>query len=559
MKKIVSLALVAIMLCVCFVPATALVEPVENIPTICIRGDGNHIYDAAGENVVWPVSLDDEGDDDQLLDSVMDVIFPHLITGLMTGDYEGYYDAFYDAIVPLFDDSALDCNGEVSNGTQVDPGKKAVNILEIQNRWDKKYWHEDGFYHSHDYTFVYDWRLSPLETVAEFKQYIQDVMDVTGATKVNIHGICLGNTVVTAFLDSYVAELENGTQPYIKNVMFDASVANGCLIFSDVFRGKIDLNADGLQRFLEENLDPDEATVGDLSATIPFLNELVFRSYDMLKEAGVVDTVFRSAESFYEVIYEGLVPKLAIAGYATFPGYWASVSPECYEEARDFVFADTEMRQQYAGLIAKLDAYYTQVSSRSEEIIAAAQEKGVHFGFVAKYGTQTMPFIESQNEVGDRLVAVKKSTYGATCSEIRGQLSQEYIDERVALGYGGYISGDKKIDLSTSPFKDNVWVIKNCSHDHWSHEDALVQTFLRSTGMTTLNDDTYPRFMICDGKTNDELGNLTEMTEENPGEDIWNNTPAEHESTLWTKILSFFKWIEAIFKNLFGAMGLITG
>ncbi len=559
MKKVLSLVLVALMLLTCVVPATALVEPVENIPTICIRGDGNDIYDASGEKVVWPVSLDDEGDSDQLIDSVMDVIFPHLIVGLTTGNYEGYYDAFYDAIVPLFDDSALDCNGEVSNGTQVDPGKKAVNILEIQNGWDKKTWHEDGFYHSHDYTFVYDWRLSPLETVAEFRQYINDVMRVTGAKKVNIHGICLGNTVVTAFLDSYVKELENGEEPYIKNVMFDASVANGCLIFTDAFRGKIDLDAEGLQRFLEENLDPDEPATGDIAEMLPFLNELVFASYDMLKEAGVVDTVFRSVEAFYEVIYEGLVPKLAIAGYATFPGYWASVSAEHYEEARDFVFADPEMRTQYAGLIEKLDAYYTQVSSRSEEILFAAQEKGVHLGFVAKYGTQTMPFIESQNEVGDRLVAVSKSTYGATCSAIRGQLSQEYIDERTALGYGDYISADKKIDLSTSLFKDNVWIIKNCSHDHWSHEDALVQTFLRSTGMTTLNDDTYPRFMVCDGKTNDELGNLTEMTEENPGEDIWNNTPANQKSTLWTKILSFFNWFAAIFKNLFGMMGITVG
>lgn len=551
MKKFIASALVLIMLFAMSVPCMALVEPVENIPIISIRGDGNDIYDASGENIVWPVSLgDEEGDKDQLIDSVIDVIFPHLVTGLLTGNYEGYYDAFYEAVLPLFDDAVLDCNGEASNGTQIDPQKKQDNINEIQNRWDKKYWHSSGLYEIGDYTFVYDWRLSPLETVAQFKQYIKDVMRITGAKKVNIHGVCLGGTVVTALLDSYNEELANGAEPYIKNVMFDASVANDCLIFTDAFRGKLDLDPDGLQRFLDEFVDADENTFGALSETLPFLNELVFTTYDMLRETGVAGQVFDSVEEFYEVIYEGLVPKLAIAGYATFPGYWASIDADYYEEARDFVFADPEMRQEYAGLIAKLDAYYNQVSSRTEEIVLTAVQNGVHIGNIAKYGTHPMPFIERQNEVSDRLVSVSAATFGATCSTTRGQLSQSYIDERVALGYGDYISADKKVDLSTSLFKDTTWVIKNCSHDHWSHEKAIVLNFFRSTGLTTVNDDTYARFLVCAGEDENENVILYEMTEEDSGEDIWEDTPVESEdSTIWTKLAAFFRWLTALFRT----------
>jgi len=550
MKKITALFLALIMLFAITVPCAALVEPVENIPIISIRGDGNDIYDASGENIVWPVSLgDEEGDKDKLIDSIIDVIFPHLVTGLLTGNYEGYYDAFYEAVLPLFDEGALDCNGEASNGSQIDPSKKLDNVQEIQNRWDKKYWHNDRLYYSGDYTFAYDWRLSPLETVVEFKQYIKDVMRITGAKKVNVQAVCLGGTVVTALLDSYNKELEGGAEPYIKNVMYDASVANDCLVFTDAFRGKIDLDPDGLQRFLDEFVDPDENTFGALNETLPFLNELVFTTYDLLRETGVAGQVFDSVEEFYEVIYEGLVPKLVIAGYASFPGYWASVDADYYEEARDFVFADPEMRQEYAGLIEKLDAYYNQVSSRTEEIVLAAKENGVHIGIIAKYGTHTMPFIERQDEVSDRLVSVSATTFGATCSTTRGQLSQSYIDERVALGYGEYISADKKIDLSTALFKDTTWVIKNCSHDHWKHEDDILHNFFRSTGLTTLNDSTFARFLVCDGRGNEDIGMLHEMTAEDSGEDIWEDTPTETEDiTIWTKLAALFRWLTAIFK-----------
>ncbi|MBE6785427.1 MAG: alpha/beta hydrolase [Ruminococcaceae bacterium] len=556
MKKITALLLSAILMLSLATPCFAVVDPDYNVPIISIRGDGNDIYDAAGENIVWPVSLgDEEGDKDQLIDSIIDVIFPHLVTGLLTGNYEGYYDAFYDAIVPLFDEGVLDCNGEASNGTQIDPKKYAGCV--DSSKQNRKFWNDPQGYDIYDYTFVYDWRLSPLETVEKFDQYIQDVMKATGAKQVNIQAVCLGGTVVTAYLDMYLKKLENGATPYIKNVMFDASVANDCIVFTDAFRGKIDLDPDGLQRFLDEFADKDENTFGSLGETLPFLNELVFTTYDLLRETGVAGKVFDTVEEFYDVIYEGLVPKLAIASYATFPGYWASVNADYYEEARDFVFADPEMRTEYAGLIEKLDAYYNQISSRSDEILLTAQEKGVHIGIIAKYGTHVMPFTERQNLVSDRLVSVSATTFGATTSTTRGQLADEYIAERTALGYGEYISPDKKVDLSTALFKDTTWVLKNCSHDHWGHEELIIENFFRSTNLTTKNDDTWPRFLVCQSKEYDDYyeGMLLEMTEENPGEDLWEDTPTEtKDSTIWTKLAALFRWLTAVFKALLHVM-----
>ncbi len=547
MKKILSFALVFIMLFVMATPAFAVVDPDYNVPIIILRGDGADIYDESGENVVWPVSFgDEEGDKDTLINSIVDVIFPHLITGLLTGNYEGYYDAFYDAIKPLFDEATLDCNGEASNGTQLDPARQAENIESV--KYDKKYWH-GGKYDKNDYNFCYDWRLSPLETAEKLDEYIAQVMQVTGAKQISLVGLCLGGVPVMAYLNFYLNKLQENPEiePYIKNVMFDATVANDCTVFSDAFRGKIDVDVDAVQRFMDEYADPDENTFDGMEDTVPFLNELLFTTYELLRETGVADALIGEIEDFYEVIYAGLVPKIAIASYANFPGYWGSVAPEYYIEARDFVFADPELREEYKGFIEKIDRYYYEVSSRRDEIIAECQELGVHFGAISKYGHQAMPFTERQNELSDRLVTVESSSFGATACLVNQTLSDEYIAERIELGFGEYISADKKVDLSTSIFKDTTWIIKNCDHDNWGHEEDIVEAFCYSTGMTTKNDTTWPRFMVCD----DATGTLTEMTEENPGDSVWDNTTVEtKDSTIWTKLSALFRWLTAIFKTL---------
>ncbi|MBQ8503918.1 MAG: hypothetical protein IJ491_06565 [Clostridia bacterium] len=545
MKKIISLTLVLIMMLTLAVPAFAVVDPDYNVPMITLRGDGAEIYDASGENVVWPPSFgDEEGDKDALIDSIADVLFPHLATGLLTGNYEGYYDAFYDAMLPLFEDSHLDGDGNPSNGTQLDPEMQAENIESV--KYDKKYWHGNK-YDKDDYTFRYDWRLSPLETAEKLDEYIAAVMARTGAKQVSLVGLCLGGCPVMAYLNLYLNKLEAnpGMTPYIKNVMFDATVANDCTAFTDAFRGKVDLDVDALQRFMDEYADPDENSFNGLEDGIPFLNELLFTTYELLRETGVADTIIGDLEDFYGEIYEGLVPKLAIVSYGNFPGYWASVDPAHYEEARDFVFADPELREEYAGFIAKTDKYYNEVSSRRDEIIAECQAKGTHFGAIAKYGTQAMPFTERQNELSDRLVTLESASFGATTSLATGTLSDEYIAERIELGYGDYISADKKVDLSTGLLKDTTWIIKNCNHDNWSHEEPIVEAFCHSTGMTTNNDKTWARFLVCD----DETGTLTEMTEENPGEDLWEDTKVEtKDSTIWTKLAALFRWITALLK-----------
>lgn len=548
MKKLISLILSLCLIFTLALPALAVspLNPDYNVPTITIRGDGTDIYDSTGTEVVWPVSFgDDEGDMDTLVNSVLDVIFPHLVTGLITGNYDGYYEAFYQAMLPLFEDAHLDKNGEASNGTIIDPEDTADNQESMI--YDKKYWYGDDRYGMGDYTFHYDWRLSPLELVSEFDAFIKGVMKITKAKKVNLVGVCLGGCTLMAYLDFYLDELEKGVTPYIKNVFFDATVVNDCDAFTDVFTGNITLDADALQRFLDEYVDKDEMSFEGLADSVPFLNEIIFTSYELLKETHVVTGLFDSVEDFYKTIYVGLVPKLAIASYATFPGYWASVQAEYYEQARSFVFGEPgdERYEEYKGLIAKNDAYHEKVGSRIDDIILECQDKAdIHFGALAKYGRQLYPFIKSQNELADNLVTLESASFGATTCLVGETLSDDYIASRIELGYGDYISADKQVDLSTSLLKDTTWIIKNSSHYNFKDEQAVVNNFLWSTNLTTNSEGAHPRFMLFDPETE----TLSELTVEN-NVDFWEDSPiTEEESTIWTKLAALMRWLTAMFK-----------
>ena len=126
-------------------------------------------------------------------------------------------------------------------------------------------------------------------------------------------------------------------------------------------------------------------------------------------------------------------------------------------------------------------------------------------------------------------------------------LTDEYIAEREALGYGKYISKDKLIDLSTARFKDTTWVTKNIHHDNWEVDTDVVNNFLWSTNCTPDNDDSFARFTVY----NDTTKLKETMTEENCNTSQWENLESVPKSTLFTKLKALFNWLITMFKLLF--------
>lgn len=345
MNKLLSILIAVILVFSCAVPAFAAGQ-IENIPIIMIRGDGNGIYvedENGNEKNIWSDAFSDiEGGD--IGESIANVLLPFLTEGLLFDKWDNYYQAFYDEISPIFEQLRLDGNGKPrynSGLSKEDLASNASTRNQNPANW------QGGRYNVGNYVYWYDWRLSPDDIIDGLHQYILDVLKATGKKQVTLCGTCFGGAFVIAYLNKY------GTQGHIKNVFFNVTVGNSTALLTDAFCGDIEIDAKAIERFGYQMVDLESSSFAGFFATTPLMNEIIFTSYDLLAQTGVIDKLGITFDDLYQRIYEGLVPRLAVAMFATFPSYWSIVEPERFEEARDFVFkvAGAGFEEEYAGLI----------------------------------------------------------------------------------------------------------------------------------------------------------------------------------------------------------------
>ncbi|MGN1194776.1 MAG: esterase/lipase family protein [Acutalibacteraceae bacterium] len=544
MKKLISVFLALTLMLSLVVPAAAAYYPGQETPIIIIRGDGRDIVDADG-NVIWPISLG-EGDEgkDKILEAAKNILFPHFINGILFDQWDGYCDVVYDELSPLFEKTQLDKNGEASNGS----GLSAADIE--HNAYFAKFnaatW-QNGCFDVSDYTYYYDWRLSPMEVIDDFHAYITTVMKSTGASQVSLVGRCLGASFLMAYIQKY------GSLGHIKSIVFDSGVVNGTSLLTDAYQGKITADDKALERFINDYINyhrkPEPDETGAIDEVMLMVNELISTSVALLNETGVTTVATDMIMNIYKKVYTNLVPRLLVKIFATWPGYWTGIATEDFDACLDFVFGEegTETRTEYAGLIEKLNWYNDTVASKIPQIISDRQSEGKNVAAIAKYGYQLYPFVESHDEIADGLVELKSASFGATTSKVNETLSNDYINERIDLGFADYISNDKAVDASTSLLKNTVWIIKGIEHNIWSDSvDSLIHDICQGTVTSVYDSADYPQFMVY----NDSADIIVPMTDENCNVSNWEEITTE-KPTLWSRLKALFKWLYAMFRYLF--------
>lgn len=558
MKKALSLILALVLAFGCAVPAFAAAGQVENIPIIILRGDGTQIYVpdetvSGGYRNIWGDALSNI-ESGSVGESVANVLLPFLTEGLLFNKWDNYYEAFYEEVAPIYEELRLDGDGKPRYNSGIHPESVKANETKRNRNTALS---QGGRYYTNDYQYAYDWRLDPEDMIDDFHQYILDVMKTTGKKQVALCGSCFGGAYLLAYLNKY------GTQGHIKNVFFNVTVGNSTALLTDAFCGDIEIDAKAIERFGYQNTELDSNSFAGLFSSTPLLNEIIFSSYDLLAQVGVIDKLGLTFDELYEKIYEGLVPRLAIAMFASFPSYWSLIEPERFEEARDFVFSveGAGFEEEYAGLIEKINNNYKNVTSRKEEIIKKCQDAGVHFGALAKYSSQMYPFVESQDQISDEIVDFKHASFGATVAEdVYSSFDDTYMALAQANGTDKYISPDRQIDASTSLFKDSLWVLKNGYHDYFVLDHKIIEEFSRNTNFTVNDNPNFPQYFIYipgsmlleeDGTKDFNTGIIEIMTEENCHLTLWDEMPEgskEEEPTIASRLMALFRWLTAIFK-----------
>ncbi len=509
--RILSVFLCAVLLSALLVPMTALADVRTSDPVIYVRGQGTPLYNIEGEQI-YPLEVEDG----YIGDAVKDCL-PLFMDGVRTGEWDAYCDALYEAVYPIFEEIALDENGEASDGSG------------IQWTWSRstlKDTKKNGTYAMRDYMYYYDWRLDPWTIADDLSGYINAVMAVTGAKKVNIIGRCEGACVVQAYMVKY------GTSK-INNYCLYSQALSGVNTVSGTFSGKIQIDADSVDRYADYYMTTANTVVNDLMQSI----------IDMVVITNGMNLATSFVNDIYAEVCANILPRLVLATYGTMPGIWAMVDLDDYSDAMTFNFKGREI--EYAGLISKITNFHNKVAVPFEADLKKFERNGVDIAVVSKYGFQSIPLFENNEVLSDGASTVENTTLGATTALVNQTLSEDYISARTKAGYAAYISPDKQIDMSTCLFPDKTWIIKNLEHSVFPEcAEELISAFFITDGEMDIDTyDVFPQFTVYDAQTK----TIEPMTESN-SQNSWS------EIGIMEKIANFFRSIINMFLRIFNNM-----
>ncbi len=545
MKKFLCILLSVIIALSCLVMTYAEddgkvdVDGWTDTPVVVVSGDGSAIVNQNGEVAMqYKNLLKEEYRDefiDQIVETLKDLIVPLIVDGFITDNWDSFYDTLYEGISGIFAETLLDKNGEIPTDPNNPAYKSDVEPYAYQRNKDsleERYVYNNK-YNSDSFVFFYDWRLDPFVTVEKLHDYIQGVKELTGADKVGLLGRCLGSSIVATYVKVYGMEDLSG-------VAFNGSVVNGAEILSESISGGFEVDMNAVIRFIQ-----DADGVGLFS-----IDQLVIDVLDLLQKSGVYTVSKEIAEAtIYKKLVEGVTSSMALSTFFTFPTYWTAVTAEEYQDALYYVFGPegSEKRQEYAGLIAKLDRYDREVRQQLPSIYETI-DRGGNLGIMSKYDFQIIPITKSYEKLGDQFASVEYTSVGAYTMDIYSTFDDEYIASREKAGLLKYISPDKKIDAITCSYPDYTWFVKGSSHSNWSFvENALLMEVVTADKQLTVDDTVYTQFMVYDYDTN----TMSAMTKDNCDK-VFHEADKEYDKpqTLFGKIKAFFQSLIKLIKSI---------
>ncbi len=534
MKRIIALFLALVM---CLPVTTMAASAVENeqTPIIYIRGNGEDLFNAQGEEIaaeIEDISLGENGEDTKsvIIEAIAKITVPFLFEGMLMDEWDNYGKAVYEELSPLFEEAILDGDGNPKNGTA--PHPDALAYSQAQAYIDKG---ADGTYEMYDYSFTFDWRLDPYEHVDNLHDHIKTILETTGEEQVSLVSRCLGGAIINAYLDTY------GSEGLVKNVVYTETMSNGADLISKGFSSQLEFDDKAIHRYVNQMLLCGKTGYGTGFGVSELANDIVVRTMDLFTQVNVIDGLLVPIEVLYTRLYKALVPALFHSlGMGSQPIYWTCVKEEDFDLALDIMFGEdgSEGREYYAGMIEKILHYRERITSRLPELYTTfTEEYGVHIGNVVKYGYINDPITEARNELSDGLVCLNDASFGATTVAAGSVLSDEYIDSRIAEGKGKYISFDKEVDTSTALFPDTTWVIKNAHHNIFATEVGIATEFCRGTNVT-VESSSYPRFIMFDMFSK----SWTPMTEDNCADYDFMSAVTE-EPTLQSRLVALMRFV----------------
>jgi len=465
MKKIISILLSVVL---AFSISSVAFAKDEITPVIFVPGyTSSRMFINRGtenEKRIWKVDVADE-----IIDALKKEIPSILAT---TGKaVMGDYDALFKTLEPYANEITeyLRINDDGTSKYDVEVYPHSVETTRL-DKLDEYGYHPDSdtlkmlrkcTSSKNIYCCTLDWRLGQVDNAKVLNDYVDDVLEATGAKKVSILGVSYGGQVTASYLSLYGGDK-------VKNAVLHCPALDGSSIIPQLFSdNEIELSWSDLLKLVQ-----------------------TFR-YEETDFSQITDIY---SPDFLNGFIKAFIDYYLLDLFLNFGSAWDLVPLEQYTELRDKLINDGNHKE----IVAKSDKYHFEVAANREKDLKRLQSEGVNISIIAGYGYK----LAVDNGMNSDTVIEVNSTTGSVCSELGTTLGAEYISASCGNEKHCHISPDGCIDAATGYLPENTWYVDDMFHGLGTNEkivsDLLCDLTFAEEGFDVHSNIKYPQFMSSD-------------------------------------------------------------
>lgn len=471
MKKVISLFL-SLLLIVISVPNFTFAKESENYPLIVVPGfSASYLY-----------AVEDNGNERQLWGSfegmnITEVILANItrlgigLGGTVLGMPELLAKTLSNGIVEILGDIACNPDGtpvvktvtypndpSITNYEYLIEEKGSMHAAEIEIMSDiSDYYGDKGF--ENIYSFQTDFRLSIVDAIENLRNYVDAVLEYTGAEKVDIFAVSYGGQIAASYLNVY------GYENKIHNAVLTVPAIGGAALAYDIMNENVCFDEETLFYFLENGMMLEEDINWLMKAhSLGFLDELL----NLVVKDGIKDLI----------------------------GFWGSIwdfiPAEHYEELK-LRFLDSKENKL---LIEKSDKFHYDILPLMSQKLQECIENGINIYIVAGYDN---PAVTGMQEQSDGIIHINAAT-GAVCAPYGLRYSDGFKGQFLTCNdkSHNHMSPNMAVDASSGYLPEQTWYVSGLFHGMtWKDEYtiSLCKKLLFTDELLSVHSDCdYPQF-----------------------------------------------------------------
>lgn len=310
------------------------------------------------------------------------------------------------------------------------------------------------------FNFATDFRQNTVDCAKDLDVYIEDVLEYTGAEKVNIFAISHGGQTSATYLSLY------GDKQRVNNAVLTVPAIGGALLAYDILSDQIKFDEETLLQFIQSGMMLDED----------------------------IDWLMKShALGFLDDFCHHLAPYL-MEVLGKWGSIWDFIPAEHYDEIRETI----DMPESFLNseVVAKSDRFHNEILPNMSELLHAAEAEGADIYIISGYGAPSV--VGSQVE-SDAIISLNASS-GATCAPFGKRFADGYqtLGTNCSDPTHNHLSPKMNIDATTAYLPETTWMVDGLFHgmtlsDEYSK--TLMKSLLESEESVTVHTYAeYPQF-----------------------------------------------------------------